>query len=117
MSLSFEEVEEMLKDIPTSQIEGVLLNRRGTKRKSRYAITGMWQGHNSSKHSVQHREYTINKNRVDSIIKLDHITFSDGTRLVFQVREMEYRERKDTEITWYKNTINSCIMRGTSTVQ
>jgi hypothetical protein len=78
----------------------------------RYEIVGTWTGYGSEQQRVCHREYSIDKAYAEQVTKVRSILFTDNTRLILSVREMEMGERKLEPINGYSELIRRCIREG-----
>jgi hypothetical protein len=105
-----------LTEIPTSELKKEIAKRQGAKSVW-YEITGEWSGYRSSQSRIVHREYTKNKAFAEKVRELRSIRYTDGTFLDLDVRQMEYRERKQKEIPGYTSLIRDCIAKGVNSVE
>ncbi len=77
-----------------------------------WTIEGIWTGYTSAQRHVVHREHTRSKKRVEAVRKLGAILYTDGTRLLLDIRE----GKNGAAIAGYTDLINSCISEGVSSV-
>lgn len=88
-------------------------NKNNPNRQRRYEITGTWSGYTSSQSRVCYRDYTSDSNYAKEVDKLGYIVFSDNTKLYLTVRELEYRERKQSKMGTYTSCIKKCVANKT----
>ncbi|MNL91217.1 hypothetical protein D3C81_09470 [compost metagenome] len=107
-----------LKNASIEELSAELYRKRVAKgtTKARYEIIGIWSGYEDRQRKIAYREYTTNKQLVADIRKLNCVIYTDGTRLELSVREMQYRERKQTIILGYKTLVKECIKYGVNSV-
>lgn len=79
-----------------------------------YEIVGFWSGYTSSQRSLQHREYTSDKEFADKVRALGFIRYTDGTTLDLRVREVS--EKNEKEKHGYSDLIRSCVRHGVASV-
>ena len=108
----------MLENISTEELKKELYKRNAEKSKAkpRYEITGEWSGNDNGKPRIVYREYTTDKKFVEDITKLGYIRYSDGTFLNLDSRQMEYGERKKSNMLNYASTVRKCILKGSNNV-
>lgn len=104
-----------LTEVSTNELKKELANRRNTKSPW-FEITGEWSGYRSSQRRMVHREYTKDKVFAQKIEEMRSILYTDGTSLDLNVRQMDYRERKQKEINGYTSLIRDCVRESVSCV-
>ena len=77
-----------------------------------YTIEGVWTGYTSAQRRVVHREHTRSKERVDAIVALGSIAYTDGTRLLLHASDGKHGQ----PINGYGSLIRDCLRRGVSSV-
>lgn len=82
---------------------------------ARYVLEGTWTGYTSAQSRVCHREI-INAKRADRLRELHKIVYTDGTSLLIHVREAEYRERVQENLS-YRELIRDAERLGGSVVR
>jgi len=76
----------------------------------RYVVEGTWTGYTSAQYRIVHRE-VVNAKRVERLRKLHKIVYTDGTALIINVREANYRERIK-EVNSYGALIREAEAKG-----
>lgn len=81
----------------------------------RFVLEGTWTGYTSAQSRVCHSEVIAAK-RAERLRKLHKIVYTDGTSLLINVREAEYREKVVTNHQ-YNDLIRSAERHGGSVVK
>lgn len=81
----------------------------------RYVVEGTWTGYVSRQSRVVHREVVTPK-RADALRRLHKIIYTDGTALLVDVREAEYREQVK-EVHGYSDLIREAERSGRNVYQ
>lgn len=76
----------------------------------RYVLEGTWTGYVSRQSRVVHREVVTAK-RAAVLRKIHKIIYTDGTALLIEVREAEYREQVK-EVLGYRDLIRDAERAG-----
>lgn len=80
-----------------------------------HVIEGEWSGYTASQRRICYREYTTSKKRIEEVVNLRYIRYSDGTGLALFVREKP-KGKKLEELLGYKQLISACIRHGVNAV-
>jgi len=65
---------------------------------------------------IIHREYSSDKDFATKVKDLGFISYTDGSTIELKVRQMEYKERKQSLIKGYADLIIQCVHHGVNSV-
>lgn len=77
----------------------------------RYVLEGTWSGYRPDQRRVVHREVVTDPDRVERLLRLQTVMFTDNTLLELSLRPARSRERVDVRIT-YDRLIRSAEVLG-----
>ena len=80
-----------------------------------YEIVGEWSGYSSSQRSVQHREYTSDKEFAEKVKALRSILYTDGTTLDLFVFDVDAQTKPQK--LGYTDLIRDCVRHNVNSVR